>query len=341
MEENSSKRTLTYSHIRNAGKEVLEYINQRRKGLVHSLATRWGKFNRATMGGLDWNIIMTIAGMSGSGKSSIANDLETSLFDNNPDENFSVLSFNFEMLAMKQVGRKISHKLYKTVGQLYSSNEDLNDEIYQRAENVVNSISRKYSIYYVDIPGTVEEMYYTIMHFHEMRKTKTQDEEYGTVILIDHTLLTKHKAGDSERENLVRLYRMMMLVKKEIKCMFIVISQLNREIEKSERMTNPMQNYPMKKDIFGSDAVFHGSDYVLITHKPYMLNMQAYGPHHLPVTNPQKPTQPMIYWHILKNRDGESGIVMSMVDILKYNRVDEYEMPKEGQLEITDNNKNK
>jgi len=335
MEEKSSERSLTFSHIRNAGKEILDYIDQRRKGLATSLKTRWEKFNRATMGGLDWNVIMTIAGMSGSGKSSIANDLETSLFDCNPDENFSVLSFNFEMLAMKQVGRKLSHKLYKTVGELYSSNEDLNDDMYERAENVVNSISNKYSIYYVDIPGTVEEMYNTVKVFHDMRKEKTQDDEYGTIVMIDHTLLTRHRAGDSERESLVKLYRMMMLLKKELKCTFIVISQLNREIEKSERLTNPMQQYPMKKDIFGSDSVFHGSDYVLITHKPYMLNMQTYGPHHLPVVNPDKDSQAMIYWHILKNRDGESGVVMQMTDMLKYNRVDEYVKKEDNkQLEI-------
>ena len=175
MEEKSSDKSLTFSHIRKAGKEILNYMDQRRKGLTTSLKTRWEKFNRATMGGLDWNVIMTIAGMSGSGKSSIANDMETSLFDCNPDQNFSVLSFNFEMLAMKQVGRKISHKLYKTVGELYSSYGELNDEMYQRAENVVNSMSNKYSIYYVDIPGTVEEMYNTVKVFHERRTEETQD----------------------------------------------------------------------------------------------------------------------------------------------------------------------
>jgi hypothetical protein len=37
----------------------------------------------------------------------------------------------------------------------------------------------------------------------------------------------------------------------------------------------------------------------------------------------------------LKNRDGESGIVMQMTDMLKYNRVDEYvKKGDNGQLEI-------
>ena len=115
-----------------------------------------------------------------------------------------------------------------------------------------------------------------------------------------------------------------MFVKKKIKCIFIALSQLNREIEKSERLANPMQQYPMKKDIFGSDAVFHGSDYVMVSHKPFMLHLQTYGPKNLPILNPQDGTQAMIYWHIIKNRDGESGLVLSMLDNLKHNRIEEY-----------------
>ena len=93
MAENLSK-ILKYKHISESTQEIVEYIDSRRKGEEQSLKTRWEKLNRSTMGGLDWNVIMTIAGMSGSGKSSIANDMETSLFDCNPDQNFSVLSIN-------------------------------------------------------------------------------------------------------------------------------------------------------------------------------------------------------------------------------------------------------
>ena len=123
-----------------------------------------------------------------------------------------------------------------------------------------------------------------------------------------------------------------MAIKKEIKCMIIVLSQLNRNLESSERLSNPLLHYPMKKDIFGSDAVFHGSDYVLITHKPFMLNLQTYGPNNLPIMNPMNAQQAMIYWHLIKNRDGESGLVLSMTDSLKYNKVDEYYEP--GKIDL-------
>ena len=109
MEENLYKG-LKYRPISNAADEIIDYIKSRKDGDEQSLKTRWSKLNNFCMGGLDWNTIVTIGGMSGSGKSSIANELETSLFDSNPDQNFAVLSFNFEMIAMKKVCRKICVK---------------------------------------------------------------------------------------------------------------------------------------------------------------------------------------------------------------------------------------
>ena len=331
MVENSSRDILNTKHISESTKEIVTYIDSRRKGLEKSLKTRWDKLNKFCMGGLDWNTIVTIGGMSGSGKSSIANELETSFFDNNPDENFAVLSFNFEMIAMKQVGRKISSKLQMTVGDLYSSKETLNDDNFTKVKSVADEISKNYNIHYVDVPGTVEQIYKTIIHFH--KKLSETNPDIGIVIMLDHTLLTKGRQRDSEREILAQLYKMFMAVKKVMKCMFIVLSQLNRNLESSDRLSNPLLHYPMKKDIFGSDAVFHGSDYVLITHKPFMLNLQTYGPNNLPVVNPINANQAMIYWHLIKNRDGESGIILSMTDSLKYNRVDEYYEPGKLNLE--------
>jgi replicative DNA helicase len=326
MEENLSKGNpllLDYKHISKAADEIIEYIDLRRQGKIRSLHTRWDKFNRCAAGGIDWNTVMTIAGMSGSGKSSIANEMETSLFDMNPKENFAVLSFNFEMLAMKQVGRKLSSKIEKPVSELYSSHQVLGDTDFNKIKEIKNKVISKYDIFYIDVPGNIEQIYYTIKKFYFEQRVLRGDD-FGVVVFLDHTLLTKGKQRESEREMLSRLYRAFMVLKKEIKCIFVILSQLNRDIESSDRLSNPTLQYPMKKDIFGSDAVFHGSDYVLITHRPYMLNLQAYGPHNLPVVNPRNQQQAMIYWHLIKNREGTSGVVMSMLDNLKFNKVDEF-----------------
>jgi replicative DNA helicase len=117
------------------------------------------------MGGIEPNTIYTMAGISGSGKSSFVNSLETDLFELNKDQEFVVLSFNYEMLSSRQVGRKLSYKLKKTTAELYSGqDEPLSDigysDIIEKAKEL-----RDLQIYYVDVPGTVEQMKETIIKF--------------------------------------------------------------------------------------------------------------------------------------------------------------------------------
>ncbi len=68
MEQKSSDKILEYKHISLATKEIVKYIDDRRKSVVKSLKTRWNKLNKLTMGGIEPNVIYTIAGISGSGK---------------------------------------------------------------------------------------------------------------------------------------------------------------------------------------------------------------------------------------------------------------------------------
>ena len=52
------------------------------------------------MGGVEPNCIYTIAGVSGSGKSSFVNTLETDLIDLNSDEEIVVLSFSLRCFRL-------------------------------------------------------------------------------------------------------------------------------------------------------------------------------------------------------------------------------------------------
>ena len=79
-------------------------------------------------------MIFTIAGISGSGKSSVANMLVMDLIDLNPDQDIVVLYFSLEMVDYRNVGRIISNKTKKTVSELYSSIDTLSDEDLLKAE---------------------------------------------------------------------------------------------------------------------------------------------------------------------------------------------------------------
>jgi len=314
--DKKSNRSLTYRHVKEPATEIIRYIDDRRKGVVKSLKTRWKKFNKQCMGGIEYNVIYTIAGMSGSGKSSFVNSLETDLFENNPNESFIVLSFSFEMLSARQIGRKLSYKMKKTTSELYGGGLDyykgLSDKDYYQAKKHAERIS-KYPIYYVDSPGTVEEIGNTIDLFHE----KIKGTNKGLIVILDHALLTKGMEGLRERENLYELQKIFIEKKKVGKTTIIQVSQLNRNIEASERINNPSMHYPMRSDLFGSDALFHASDYVIVLHRPELLNIKEYGP-----TIPKQPVEDMVYMHFLKAREGEQKI-LRFKNNLKHNSIDE------------------
>lgn len=315
MDKKSNNRSLTYRHIREPATEILRYIDDRRHGAVKSLKTKWRKFNMTCMGGIEANVIYTVAGMSGSGKSSFVNSLETDLFDLNPKEKFTVLSFSFEMLSSRQVGRKLSHKMRKTTSELYGGGLDyykgLSDADYEQAKRHAERISR-YPIFYVDSPGTVEEIGNTIDIFQERLK----DTDQSLIVLLDHTLLTKGMAGSREREALYELQKLFIEKKKIGKTTIIQVSQLNRNIEASERINNPSMHFPMRSDLFGSDSLFHSSDYVIVLHRPELLNIKGtYGPSNEPVKD-------RIYMHFLKVREGEQKI-LKFTNNLKYNDITE------------------
>lgn len=69
--EQTSTKTLSFRHISSATNEAVEYIRKRKNHEIISLRTRWNKFNRNCMGGIEPNTIYTIVGISGSGKSSL------------------------------------------------------------------------------------------------------------------------------------------------------------------------------------------------------------------------------------------------------------------------------
>lgn len=251
-----------------------------------------------------------------SGKSSFINSLETDLFDLNPFKEFVVLSFNYEMISSRQVGRKLSYKLNLTTSELYSGtdNSTITDTKFKDIETIANKIA-KYPIYYVDVPGNVDEMKQTILHFCE-----NEGKDKWVLIILDHTLLTKGKTGESERETLAQLQYMFMEIKKFNSNTIIQLSQMNRDIESAERIQNMSMHFPMRKDIFGGDSIFQASDYVLVIHRPeLLLKNSRYGPDAWPVTN-------MIYIHFLKNREGELGVI-PFINNLKYNRIDEEPQP--------------
>lgn len=288
--------------------EALNYIKARKEHNVISLATRWKKLNRCCMGGIEPNTVYTIAGISGSGKSSVANLIQTDLIDLNPNMDIVVLTFSLEMVGFRQIGRTLSNKLRRTTSDLYSSQQDLDDDTYQKVINVSNQL-KNYPIYFVDNPGSPEQVRQTILSFYDKY---VKDKNKYFVIIYDHTLLTK-RVGTTI-ETMSELQEVFIQIKKLPLTSIIQLSQMNRNIESPERINNPLAHYPMRSDLSSSDSIFQASDYVLVIHRPEILNIHEYGPDHLP-------TKDKVYIHILKNRDAGKPCILEFENDLMYNNL--------------------
>lgn len=302
--------------ISDATEEIVNYIDNRRRGIVKSLATKWDKYNKTCSGGIEQNVIITIAGISGSGKSAFINSLETDLFDCNPNGNFVVLNFNYEMLSSRQIGRKLSYRMRKTTQELYSadySGRRLSKENFEIVKEKAEEI-KKYPIYYVDMPGNVEQIRETVMNFSKKDDVKGK----WIIVILDHTLLVKGLSGEQERITISNLEKMFMELKKRLRVTIIQLSQMNRSIENSERIENFNLHYPMRSDIFGSETVYQVSDYVLVLHRPEILGIKAYGRDKLP-------TAGLVYLHCIKVREGEPKILCFRNE-LKYNNLEEHDL---------------
>lgn len=288
--------------------EALNYIKARKEHNVISLATRWKKLNRCCMGGIEPNTVYTIAGISGSGKSSVANLIQTDLIDLNPNRDIVVLTFSLEMVGFRQIGRTLSNKLRRTTSDLYSSHQDLDDDTYQKVINVSNQL-KNYPIYFVDNPGSPEQVRQTILSFYDKY---VKDKNKYFVIIYDHTLLTK-RVGTTI-ETMSELQEVFIQIKKLPLTSIIQLSQMNRNIESPERINNSLAHYPMRSDLSSSDSIFQASDYVLVIHRPEILNIHEYGPDHLPTKN-------KVYIHILKNRDAGKPCILEFENDLMYNNL--------------------
>lgn len=305
MEQNLSNLIRPMSVV---AQEAINYISGRRDHSITSLKTRWAKFNKQCMGGIEPNTVYTIAGISGAGKSTFVNEISTDIVDLNPGEEMVILIFSLEMVGFRQVGRTLSSKLRKTTSTLYSSETDLDDDTFRKVISVSNQL-KGYPIWFVDNPTTPKEAEDIIKYFYN---TYIKGTDKHFVIMYDHALLTKPIG--SVIETMQELERVFISAKKYPMTSVLQLAQMNRNIESPERINNPLSHYPMRSDISSADALFQASDYVIVIHRPEILGIQEYGPSHLP-------TQNKVYLHILKNRDAGKPCILEFQNDLAYNNL--------------------
>lgn len=298
----------SYIHISEANKKALQEVKERMAGKATGLMTRWPRLNRIMGGGLQWGQSYLIAALSGSGKSTISNIIETDVFDLNPREKIKLLNFNFETESYRNIIKKYSADMQLDTNEILSSERLLSEDAFKAIEGKAARFD-EYPIYYFDNSGSVSQIYDSIIRF------QSKNPYNKLVVILDHTALINLENEQDEMEMLTRLGRMSIELKKETGCIIVLLGQLNSNIEQVERLSTPALHYPMRSDLFSAKAVYNAMDNVFIPHRPEILGIQAYGMH-------KYPTKDVVFWHILKQRYGKVGYIKMRCDF-KYNKLEE------------------
>ena len=276
--------------------EALKYMLDRQSGKEKSIQTPWPKFNDAVTDGLEWNTLTVIGGRPGSGKTLIKDQIIRESFVLNPEENYRVLEFQFEMVGRTSALREFSSITGKTYKQLCSAghvlSKDTFDKCHMYAKDRVKS-----PVDIISTPMTVNQMREQVdMYMNEHQGQKT-------IITLDHTILVKRAPYQNNRlDMLFELGEFFTQVKREYPCLFIALSQLNRNIDNPDRaIDGKYGNYVLESDIFGSDAMLQHADTLIGINRPAKQKIRFYGPDRYLIEDDKT-----LVLHFLKARNGDA-----------------------------------
>ena len=286
--------------------EAVDLIRRYWEGIETPIKFRYSHLNNNLLGGLYKGNILVIGGISGTGKSFVLKNLEEDIFDKklNPgSDNYMLIRCNWEMSGFKLLVRSIkNHLKIKTEDLLFNK-----DKLDLTKLGEVANFERNPNIYYYPHPTYAEEWYKDMYSFLSEHRDKKH-----IVITIDHIALVKTK-GDKKLQMDLLINYANSLRQEYPNVSFIILSQLNRDIETRENVKNLA---PKRSDLYQSDTMFHIADVVLILHNPYRLGHDKYM--RVPVKryeylkeymlSPDNKyssfkTEGLIFWHYLKLRE--------------------------------------
>ena len=277
--------------------DALKYMKNRQSGLEKSIYTPWPKFNDATVDGLEWNSLTVIAARPGSGKTLIKDQIIRESFVLNPHDDFRVLEFQFEMVGRNSAIREFTSVTGKPYKELTSANggklsDAVLNQCYEYAKTRV-----KYPVDVISTPLTVNQMREQVDMYMDAHKGKK------TIITLDHTLLVKRAPYQKDRlDMLFELGEFFTQCKRDYPCLFIVLSQLNRNVEDPERAVDGKYgNYITEQDIFGSYAMLQHADTLIGVNRPAHRKIRFYGPDRFIIEDDS-----VLVFHFLKARNGDT-----------------------------------
>jgi hypothetical protein len=287
--------------------ESLSYLQGRQSGQITSIKTPWPKFNDATTAGIEWHSTTVIGGRPATGKTLIKSLLVNAAFNLNPLMSFRVLEFQFEMLGKNSAIREFANHIAKGYKYLCSADGKLTDEHFEMCKLYAKE-RLKYPIDIVEEATTVTEFKDIIEEYMLTHSSVDKDGKrvYKNVIVtLDHSLLLDNQPYGDDMSMLKALGKTLTALKRKYPIAFIILSQLNRNIDAPERNEDGKYgNFILPSDIFGSDALLQHADTLIGLNAPGKQKLNYYGVERYIIQ--QDPF--ILAMHFLKCRNGETGV---------------------------------
>ena len=295
---------------RDALRKALLKMKARRSGELKSLKSSWPKFNDAFCDGLEWRTITVVGARPGTGKTLFMEQLISDIIEENKDHKFRVLKFQFEMLDETNGIRKLSLNTASDYNTLMSKGEPVDKDLYLKCVQYYEQTESTDVIDVVYDPCTVDEMCATIHYYMEAHKDENGNYT-NALVTIDHSALLKVGKGQKDKfEVLYALGEALTYMKKHYPVAFLVLSQLNRNIDNPDRSKDgDYGNYVLDSDLFGADALLQHADVVLGINKPSIRKIRFYGPERFIVND-----EDLLAFHFLKSRNGTTRLSFFKLD---------------------------
>ena len=295
---------------RDALKKALEKIAARSRGEIKSLKSAWPKFNDAFCDGLEWRTITVVGARPGTGKTLFMEQLISDIIENNTDQEFRILKFQMEMVDETSGIRKLSLNTGADYNTLMSKGQKIDKALFSRCLHYYDATETADIVDVVYDACTVDEMCATIRY--QMEEHRKIDGSFTNMLVaIDHSALFKNGRGQKDKfEMLGALGEALTMMKKRYPVAFVVLSQLNRNIDDPKRaIDGDYGNYVLDSDIYGSDALLQHADVVLGINKPSIRKIRQYGPDRYIIAD-----EDILVFHFLKSRNGTTRISFFKLD---------------------------
>jgi hypothetical protein len=290
--------------------EALQYIKDRKDGLITSFITPWTKVNDVTCDGFEWGTVNLIAGRPSNGKSLFKDQLvnEGLMLNKHTLGDIRSLSFSMDMSGLMTSLRELSAGTGKSYVELCSAKG------YQMTDADINACyactaaSNKFPCDVIDDSPTVDEFVETVVEYMESFINKPK-----VIVDVDHMILFKLcQQYTDQTKALYAVCNAIRGLKKKYgqRILFFLLNQLLKGADDFERNEDGLlANYPTTGDLFGGDATMQLVDTAIVFKMPDKNGIKSYGPDNFIIDNPG-----IIAAHVLKARNNEVKLMFFGAD---------------------------